>query len=187
MITTRILRSDADLTSFARHYGARADVAVELPYLRRARVRAFFDGGAMVGGYVLNHNAPFRYLAALPGTDAELLGADRGDQFCEIICIWIDRGVGQVDRMWLYSHCFVDFLWSRKRYALGGSSHPGVVAVQRQALPHLVYEGPAEADGKRFHATVYYGSLSTGIVGFGRDLHRRLRRTLRTVTTLRGA
>jgi len=178
MLLSHIIEDDEALACFARRYSAQASASVAQAYLRRARVRAFFNSsGEMVAGYVLNCRAPFRYLSALPGTDAALPGTSRVRDFCEVTCIWIDRSVGQLDRVALYVVCFADFVRSGKRYAIGGSTHPGVVAVQRQALPHLIYEGDALIDGERVPAWVYYGSLRTGLVGFARDLVRRLRRT----------
>jgi hypothetical protein len=187
VLLTRIIEDDATLACFIRCYSARAGVTVDLSYLRSARVRAFFDAsGELAAGYVLNCEAPFRYLSALPGTDADILGTSRVDDFCEFTCIWIDRQVHQLDRIALYSWCFVDFLRAGKWYALGGSTHPGVVAMQQQALPHVVYDGPACIDGEQIHAWVYYGSLRTGFKGFARDLMRRLMRSFRGATVARG-
>ena len=181
-----MLRTDIELAVFARRYAAAAGLGVDLDYLRRARVRAFFDGaGRMLGGYVINDHPPFRYVQDLGMDAAELLGAERVPLFRESTCIWMDRRLGELGRMRVYLRCVRDLGRGDRRYILGGSIRPGVAAVQRRGLPHLVFDGAVELHGQRTNAWVYYGTAVTMWRGALLNIVPRLWRGLMTALGLR--
>lgn len=177
-LTTRMLASDSDLVLFARRYDTLSGMPVDLAYLRRARVRGFFDsGGRMVGGYAINDTAPFRYLSALPISPEELLG-ERLSRVRECCCIWMDPELPQKHRILVYIRTVGDLSQGGDRLIIGGSRHPGVVAVQRKGLPHMLFEGQAVADGESFQAWVYYGTRRTMWLGALRGIGPRIWKAL---------
>lgn len=177
-LSSSLLSGPEALGHFAARYAQLAGVPVDLSYLSRARVRAFYDSsGHMIGGYVINDHAPFRYLSALPVAPHVLLGDKLADTR-ECCCIWMEPGLSQWLRIGIYLRVLVDLSSGGKRYFLGGSLHPGVVRVQRYGLPHMLYEGPAGNDEHRFHAWVYYGTRSTMWRGAFRRLGPRILRAL---------
>lgn len=174
------IEDTAGLVRFAHHYGRAAGVPVDLPYLQRTRVIGFFDAsGALVGGYVINDRPPFRYLAAVDISAEDLLGADRLPHFRECTCIWMDRRLRLVDRMRVYLKCVRDMSRGDRKYVLGGSCHAAVAAVQRQGMPHVLYEGEVTVGGATVQASIYYGTRVTLWAGFFKGLVRRLVRRRR--------
>jgi hypothetical protein len=66
-MNSTIIKCDDVLRQFAGNYALRGNAAVELEYLRRAQVRAFYGAdGTMIAGFALNKMAPFRYVSLIP-------------------------------------------------------------------------------------------------------------------------
>jgi hypothetical protein len=172
------LRDDNALLQFANTFTGRGGAEIPLEYLRRSKVRAFFVGDQMVGGYVCNTSAPFRYLDWIPEVERssipELLNP--GD-LCELTCLWVARNhqKSKSTSLIIFTSACIDGILAWRKYTIGGSLLKIVRAMQIQAFPNEIYHGPTPAGRECW---VYYATwpelfthyLKTMIVGFWSNL-----------------
>lgn len=72
MIRSQVLTKCEDLAEFQSQWISVGGHPVELAYLERSMVRAFFRGKEMVAGYCLNESIPLRYEMWIPPPMTEL-------------------------------------------------------------------------------------------------------------------
>ena len=176
---TRILREDYELAEFGRRFAKRGN-PVTLEYLRRSRVRGFFDKrGILFAGYALNRSWPLRYLDWIPKAEQTKLPLDvTPGKCCEITCIWIHARPGRLSSEVVYLQSVLDALASGAAFTLGGTIHSVVYGIQSQALPRLLYTGPPACFPERPRCWVY-GASRRQLLGwlgcrFPRDYVRAL-------------
>ena len=116
-----LLTKDEDLTTFANHCGEKLNLHYPLEYLRRSKVRAFYNNdGAMVGGYILCFNGPFRVIESLPDhvfqnsawTKSEVM-----DNTYEVTGLWLDKKVvSKVTNFLFWVTMYRDMTKNKKKY-----------------------------------------------------------------------
>lgn len=184
--TWRTLSTAAEHAAFSAEYAPRSGHPPSPEYLRGSTVRALVDGsGRLLAGYVICSDGDrLRYRAVCP----DGLGTLASAACCEITCMWIDRGLTSRQRLGVYVQAIRDALATGRRYILGGSVIPKVIATQKLALPHVLYEGAFTGLTGAPHGQVYYGTRFTLLAGLALNalpwLLGRLRKTARPAPAL---
>ena len=157
---TQLLHSDDQIRPFAEMFSSVCRNPVDMNYFSGAdRVRAFYRGDRMVGGYVVNGKQPLRYLQMIPGPQREQKAIssilDGGDA-CEIACLSLHRArLTTQQRNNVYLLAAMDALATRRRWVVGGSISPKLAQTQKRVLPRVLYTGPWDYEGSPPEAQIY--------------------------------
>lgn len=159
----RLLRSEEDVSRFAGAFARLCRNPVGTDYFIGAdRVRAFFKARRMVGGYVVNAQAPLRYHAMIPEPQR---ASDSLEPFfaageaCEIACFWLIRArLTSQERNYVYLRSAVDALAMGTRWIIGGSVSAKLARTQKRVLPRVLYTGPWDFHGSPTDAEIYCAS-----------------------------
>lgn len=157
---SQLLYSHDQIRPFAEMFSSVCRNPVDIDYFGGAdRVRAFFCGDHMVGGYVVNARQPLRYLQMIPGPQREQKAIssilDGGDA-CEIACLWLNRArLTTQQRNNVYLLAAMDALATRRRWVVGGSISPKLAQTQKRVLPRVLYTGPWDYEGSPPEAQIY--------------------------------
>ena len=182
-LTSRILTNRSEHESFARMFESHGGNAVDLDYLCKAKVRGFFRGDELLGGYVLNARAPFRY-SSWVRTEIRAQLHQRGylvEATCaELTCMWMSKGLRKLERNRIYVQSVIDAFRSRKRFIFAGSCVDKIARIQKSSLPKTVYKGEATFAGtcEMYCATRYVmvaNFAAAAIATYARDVARMIR------------
>jgi hypothetical protein len=148
-LSSRILTSRSEHASFAEMFESLGGSSVAHDYLRQAKVRGFFRGDELLAGYVLNTRAPFRYSSWVPEkARAELQKRGLVEPQCaELTCMWMTKGLRQLERNRVYLQTVADAFSCRRRLIFAGSRVEKVARIQKTSLPKTVYKGAATFGG----------------------------------------
>ena len=145
------LTSDADLERFSDSFGARTSNPLDPAYLAETRVRGFWQDGDLVGGYIVNAAAPWRYMDMVPEarhTDPRVRKYLFGGKSAEIACMWLDRRrVTPRMRYLIYMTNVRDQLRTGRKYIVAGSLARGVAQIHRNGFRRMVYAGEIDWSG----------------------------------------
>lgn len=172
MIASRILSTVDECQRFATLYQHHAHgIPLEIEYLRRSTVRVFFDEtqpDSWLGGYVLNLTVPLRYLDFLGASrQASLLAPYdmRLDDFVEISGAWLDKPrIGLLDRARFYTAMMLEAYRTQRPGVLAGSFHEKNQALQRQVMPHVLFDAEHQRGTFVGRAQIYFG-YRRGLLG----------------------
>ncbi len=161
MLHSRILSSTLDLFTFRDMYFSLSGSDVSVEYLRRARVRAFFDKqGKMLAGYATNSTLPLRYESFVPAQERNSIEFfdNNSDHIVEGSCVWIERSLrNNASRAHIYGLAIYDFLRSGQRFILGGTNFRAIMRKQAILMNKQLYRGPdATEEGREIY--IYYGT-----------------------------
>ena len=180
-LTSRILSSGSEHELFAEIFESLSGSGVARDYLRRGKVRGFFRGEQLLAGYVLNAFAPFRYYSWVPEkVSEELRQAGLVEPYgVELTCMWITKGLRQLERNRIYVQMVADAFSSGKRMIFAGSRVEKLARIQKTTLPKTVYKGAATFEGTcEIYCANRYVMIAnfagTAIVQYARDLVRMI-------------
>ncbi len=154
-----------DIVRYCRRYEALLGFEAPLGYLARHRARGLFDNGKLVGGYVLNQEAPFRYLSLMPEEARGEFDLPLED-LVEIGCVWMEPRLSLEPRLALYSAIARELGAMGKTHILGGSVGETAMRQQTLALPNPVFRGPARFGDLTLPLWLYSGSLENLYAAF---------------------
>jgi hypothetical protein len=174
----KILMTDSELDQFRAGFSVKNTTPLSSNYCRQAVVVGYFDDDAIVGGYILNSTAPYRYWEWLPeaARPSHALTRIVAQPATEITAIWMDKNrIDRFGRIALYSRLALDVIRHGRTYILGGSLYTKVAGIQKEVLPRIVFSGPTGLQGQPI-GEIYY-ARKTQFVGrfvmcFLRDLGR---------------
>jgi hypothetical protein len=180
-LTSRILTSRSEHESFSEMFRLLGGSSVALDYLHGARVRGFFRGDELLAGYVLNARAPFRYSSWVPENARAALhkGGLVEPRCAELTCMWMTKGLRQLERNRIYVQTMADAFSCGKRLIFAGSRVEKVARIQKTTLPKTVYRGAAIFGGtceiycaNRYVMIAHF--VSAAIAKYARDLARMI-------------
>lgn len=175
---SQLLTTRSELTAFRARYIDKGEIDVELEYLQEASVRAFMSAdGEMIGGYAIKRGPRLRYLDQLPAELFEDSGLDASD-LCEVTCHWFGRRMSASDRYRAYVQIIVDLIHRGAPRILMATLIRSHARALGDALPHVIFEGTLEVDGRSTWASVRYGTPATLVTGFVSGAARRILRRL---------
>ncbi len=170
--------------AFAKKFADRTPNPLPDALLRQADVIGFLDGDALVGGFLMNEQTPYRYAYMIPETyrvtphvrqflDDELA--------VELICMWLDRAkMTPLKRTRIYVCAVLMAVTRRRRWVLAGSVSEQVASLHKRGFRHMVYCGPTAFPGQPYgeiYAARPYELILKFPSGFLSDLvNRALRR-----------
>lgn len=185
MPTLRVLSADADLLAFKHGYeaalstrsGDRLRCTVPMEYLRSSVVTGILDDeGALGGGYIVRHEAPFRCLGAVPeAVDPAWLTGKGPAQMCELTCIWRNDAIDAstyATRVW--PRIILDCVTSRKSWILGVGFDNRMNEVYRAGGPVPVYDGPGASAELDTEVHVYAYTRTAMVVTFVRNFVQKM-------------
>ncbi len=153
------LTSEQELADFQHEFQMRTPNPLALEFLRGANVIGYFLNDRLVAGYVINSQFPLRYFGWIPNVQSEnqhYVARFRAGDASEICCIWMNKDlVSPFLRNIIYVSLTYFTLRFGKKYVFGGSISPKVAALQKAALPHVIYNGPTTLPGNPV-GEIYY-------------------------------
>lgn len=167
------LTQQTDLELFQHHFEYRAGNQVSLDYLAASDVYAYRDGNGLQAGYVIHGGSRHRFFDLMRQIGFERIRPLPGAQqdFVEIACMWMKPDARSFSlRLRFYSSCMFNTFIQRKRFIIGGTRIEAVSGMQRQCLPHTLFEGETENAIASGNWVIYYGTPWTFAKGFGRLL-----------------
>lgn len=174
----KISQNIAEYERFSKIYlvkssGSLANVA----YLQKGDTYVFYRNNApdeWLGGFCLNTENGFRYLAGFKPTDATALLQEHSLKSVDIIevgCLWLySKSISQFERVIFYMLLLIRVLLSGKKIILGGSFIPKVAELHMKILPNLLYDGIVLVAGKQANAKFYYASRTEIPLNFFKGL-----------------
>ncbi|WP_144391779.1 hypothetical protein [Pleionea sediminis] len=163
------------MQEFADSFQRFSEFEVSITYLKGAHVRVFKKNNKLVGGYALNSTIPFRYFS-FPFVKNEHTNNPKIPPLSETVegtCIWMDKSLTTMQRIYVYIFLTADFFRSGRKYFLGGTIHPKVRKMQMTALSKYIFSIELD-DGRKYH--YYYGSRKDAVFALARWLLKRSRK-----------
>ncbi|MBD2751851.1 Clp protease/crotonase-like domain-containing protein [Spirosoma validum] len=165
MLKSKLLQPDA-YDRFIKFNRDNSGAYVDRAYLTNALIRVFFhanDPEHWVASYVVNTEAPFRYLSVLTVAKRTDLLRQHGiaeANLAEITLLSRDRRMNWTpgEREFYYSMSLWDALRTGRQYILGGTVEEKLAGAQMEVLDHLFYEGELDFFGKSKYGWLYYAS-----------------------------
>ncbi|MFN3851692.1 MAG: hypothetical protein ACK4NY_19805 [Spirosomataceae bacterium] len=167
-----VSNNNESLEIFQLNYQKKSGTVLPLNYLQQSYSMLFVKGEKVLGGYVLNGNAPYRYLSFFNEEQKELLLNThmlREEELLEITCNWIAPRLSFNEWIYYYGFMFIHTLWVaiklNKRKIIGGSVVPRLQLMQRQILTKLIYcsfisQAQSIVSEPKGILMIYYNSVS---------------------------
>lgn len=179
----RLMTTPEDHAAYAAAFAERTPNPINAKFMATAKVYAFEDKGVLIGGYIVNTAAPYRYLQKLPEAYRETPHAQRylGEGLpVELTCMWLDRDLAAGwKRRWIYLSAILDAMRQPGRWIVAGSVSDKVAAIHRAHFNHMIYCGPTTFPGAPYgeiYAAPRFGLLLRFPNAFLIDLMKRLGR-----------
>lgn len=151
VMKSKIITEEKDLELFAEKCGRKLDLRYPLSYLKRSRVRAFYNKyDAMIGGYVLSFDGPFRVIESLPDhvlksspwVDEEIL-----KNTYEVTGLWLDKKVSsKSDNFLFWTTMYKDMVFNKKKYFVYAYDLDKAYLKKLYSIvnPEVIYSGPTK-------------------------------------------
>lgn len=140
---SRLLKSDKELKHFQSQYLSHSQNPIELAYLKKSHVRAFYLKGEMKAGYALYTGSDKRYLEMIPekGITRQIQQEIQNNSL-EVTCMWVSREYSSVaNRVYLYTSYAIDCFKKNKKYAIAGSFSEKIKKLHSVPYSQMIYEG----------------------------------------------
>lgn len=141
-----VSHSESLLENFQSLYQQKSNVSLSVEYLKQGHPMMFIRNGKIIGGYVLNAQAPYRYLSIFDEKQKEILLKShllKEEELIEITCIWMNPKITSFEWISYYLFMFFHTLYLaiklNKKRIIGGSVLPKIQLIQRQILSKLIY------------------------------------------------
>lgn len=141
-----VSHNESLLKNFQTLYQQKSNVSLSLEYLKQGHPMLFVRKGKIIGGYVLNTQAPYRYLSIFDEQQKEILLKShllKEEELIEITCIWMNQRITSFAWVYYYLFMFLHTLYLaislNKKRIIGGSVLPKIQLVQRQILTKPIY------------------------------------------------
>ncbi|MEM7271192.1 MAG: hypothetical protein AAF401_18290 [Pseudomonadota bacterium] len=180
------LKDRAGYDRYNAKFAERTPNPLALEFLEQVRVIGFEQNGELIGGYIVNDRAPYRYSAKIPEShrDTPHTRTYLSDGAAvELACMWLDHGaMTPLRRTRIYLSAMADAMRSKPKWILAGSVTIGVAHIHKMGFKHMIYAGPTTFAGEpygeiyaatRFDLVRYFPGV------FVRDLARRMRKRAR--------
>lgn len=145
---TKILTDEKDLKTFAKKCAQKLDLEYPLSYLKRAKVRAFYNKyNVMVGGYILAFQGPFRVIESLPDEvyeNSPWTKKEIQDKCYEVTGLWLDKKVLKKRTNFLFwVTMYKDMVLNNKKYFVYAYDVEKNYLKSLYAIvhPEVIYEG----------------------------------------------
>lgn len=185
---SRSLHTQSEFEEFGEAYERASQHSAPRAYIARSHVRGFFDdSGRLVGGYVLNNTAPFRYLDTTP--DECSLPPDVQANLQELTLLWKAREVGAFGTIRIYTAVVLDMFRRRGRHVIFGTTAKALLPIFEHAASRVLYHGPTLFAANSSPAWIFIGTRWTFARGVWMTFTARIRnalgrrRPVRTATT----
>jgi hypothetical protein len=193
---SRLISADAELEHFAAEYQRHSGSPIDIGFLRRAKVRAFYAAnGKLLGGYAANQRTPLRYSEMIPAgmlCQSNALRQVFEGKVLEINVNWSDREQLRLSgRIMMYGWMLKDIVASGTRYVVAGSFKEGLSRIHRMWLPDVLYAGQSTYRGRPEMLWIYAGrpwSIAVRyLVSIAYFTQRALRASFRSCNTTRSS
>jgi hypothetical protein len=144
------------LLTYKENYERKSGTTLSMNYLQQSHTMVFMKEDKMLGGYILNGNAPYRYLSIFDKKQKELLlktNLLKEEELLEITCNWMTSKISIGE--WLYYYTFMIFhtlflaIILDKRKIIAGSVLPQIQYIQRQIFSQIIYSAFVEKENER--------------------------------------
>ena len=162
-LKSKVLR-ESDLPAFQEFNSENGGAPVDMDYLRKARIRVFFQAGqpnVCVAGYAVNTAPPFRYLSVMDEELREnLMKKHQWNEkdLVEITLIVKNKQIKwtKAERFIYYAHSIYDAFLTGRSIVLGGSKNNSLAATMMTVLSKLLYKGSVNFFGKTETTWLFY-------------------------------
>ncbi|MEM0990119.1 MAG: hypothetical protein AAGK00_14675 [Pseudomonadota bacterium] len=145
------LTAAADRAAFDAKFAERTANPLPKTYLDQCQVYGFAIGGELVGGYLVNMHAPFRYTDMLPPAYRDtphtrhFLAEGRT---VELGCMWLDqRRINNLRRTRIYLSAVVDAMRIGRGWIVAGSVSEKIARIHKIGFRQMIYAGPTTFPG----------------------------------------
>ncbi len=149
-----LLNTDEGRAAFARKFSERTPNPLPDWLLRQATVVSFQDGDSLIGGFLLNEKAPYRYVDMIPRSHRDTPHVQRHlteGMAVELICMWLDHAsMTPLRRTRIYLSAVLMAVMRRRRWVLAGSVSEQVAALHKNGFRRMVYCGPTTFPGRPY-------------------------------------
>lgn len=141
-----VSNNDDLLKIYQLNYEKKSGVLLPVSYLKNAHTMLLIQDEKVLGGYVLNTKAPYRYLSIFTDEQKQLLLKThliQEHELLEVTCSWLMTRVSL--SVWIqyyvvmFVHTIVLAIRLNKRKIIGGSVVPKLQLMQRQVMTKLIY------------------------------------------------
>ena len=175
--------------AFAEKFSERTPNPLPDWLLRQVEVIGFEEDGKLVGGFLLNEKAPYRYVNMIPDSHNDTphvrLFLSEG-MAVELICMWLDHArMTPLKRTRIYISAVIMAISRRRRWVLAGSVSEQVAALHKNGFRKMVYFGPTAFPGEPYgeiYAARPYELILYFPLAFVRDLIRRAKKRRRSAS-----
>ncbi len=142
---TKTVLNKEEASNYIKEYFELSGHTIKPDYFSQAKIRAFFgDDGVMIGGYCINHQAPYRYSMLISEqvfADALLKYKIDAHSLIEVTGVWISRKASVPQIVNIYDWLAIDSIVLNKKYIIAASTEEKIANYFQKAMPNLLYNG----------------------------------------------